>query len=315
MQQHEKFAEAKAEAFYANAWFEPAFIDNATNAICEAYLKAEVLEAAAAQYQLSNERTGKCVGIICAGNIPMVGMHDMICALLAGHNVLLKLSSKDEVLMKATIAFLHSLDSYWQQAIVVSEMLKGCDAYIATGSNNTARYFEQYFGKYKSIIRRNRTSAAILHGTETTEELKLLAKDMLLYFGMGCRNITKLYVPQDYNFEALLNEAFVDFAQYKGHTKLKNNYDYNLAIHLLNGKQYMSNELLLFVENDALFSPISTVHYSHYSNIDDAYKALENNNDLQCIVGHRAIPFGQAQAPSFLNFADGVDTLAFLADV
>jgi hypothetical protein len=191
-------------------------------------------------------------------------------------------------------------------------MLKGCDAYITTGSNNSSRYFEYYFGKYPHIIRRNRTSVAILQGDESSEDLEKLADDVYLYFGLGCRNVTKLFVPENYDFIPLLT-AFKKYNYLADHQKYKNNYDYNLAILLLNKKFYMSNESILLAENISLFSPISQLNYEYYSNLNELETILTGNQDLQCLVGKNYLPFGNAQSPSIDDFADGINTLKFLS--
>jgi hypothetical protein len=308
------FDKAKRRAFEFNAWFEPEFIDMACEAVCEQLLNSATLNDMAVRYNVAEEPTNKIVGIVAAGNIPMVSMHDLICAMLCGHSVKLKLSAKDEHLMKAIMHYLHSQNEYWVSRLSCQDMLKDCEAYIATGSNNTARYFEYYFAKHKSIIRKNRTSVAILSGNETAEELGLLASDIFLYFGMGCRNVSKLYVPHNYNFEPLL-KSFGQFEHFKGHNKIKNNYDYNLAIYLLNGKYYMSNDLMLFVENESKFSPISTVHYEYFDTPNVIVNSLKDSNEVQCIVGNGNTPFGKAQMPSFTDYADGIDTMKFLVSI
>ena len=191
-------------------------------------------------------------------------------------------------------------------------MLKGCDAYIATGSNNSARYFDYYFSKYPHIIRRNRTSVAILTGYESAAELDKLADDVNLYYGLGCRNVTKIYVPENYDFVPLLAsfKKYIDFAD---HNKYKNNYDYQLAILLLNNKYYMTNGAILLVENEAFFSAISQLHYEFYTGDPATISAgLQNNRDIQCVIGNGYINFGQAQSPGLADFADGVDTMGFL---
>jgi hypothetical protein len=246
-----------------------------------------------------------------AGNIPMVGFHDFLCVFLSGHRIHIKLSSKDEVLMKHIIEKMIEWDESLKEVIVISEMLKGCDAYIATGSNNSANYFEYYFAKYPHIIRKNRTSVAILTGKETTEELEALADDVYQYYGLGCRNVTKLYVPMDYDFINLLN-AFRKYDHLKDHNKYRNNIDYNLAIYILNNQYYMSNDSLLMVENESIFSPISVLHYEFYEKLETIIESLSHRNDLQAIVGHDFIPFGEAQKPMLTDFADGVNTIEFL---
>ena len=199
-------------------------------------------------------------------------------------------------------------------SIAFADMLKGCDAYIATGSNSTAGYFDYYFGKYPHIIRRNRTSVAILDGKESQEDLEALADDVHLYFGMGCRNITKLYVPTDYDFEPLIN-VFKRYNYLADIHKFKNNYDYNLALHLLNNKYFMSTQALLIVEDKSIFSPVSQLHYEQYSNIETVLNELDNNPAIQCIVGKGFVPFGKAQCPAINQYADGEDTMKFLSEL
>src|SRR5258705_2818190 len=219
-----------------------------------------------------------------AGNIPLVGFHDLLCVFISGHKAMIKLSSKDKLLIKHLTEKLGEWDAEINDLIQFSEMLKGCDAYIATGSNNSSRYFDYYFGKYPHIIRRNRTSVAILAGEETNEELEKLADDVYLYFGLGCRNITKIYVPKEYDFIPLL-EAFKKYNWLADHHKYKNNYDYNLALHQLNKKYYMTNGSILLIGDRALFSPISQLNYEFYVNKDALMEKMAENPDLQCIVG------------------------------
>jgi Acyl-CoA reductase (LuxC) len=306
-----EFADAKAYAFLRNGWFEPIFIDLSIKGLVDEILNENILTSIAEKYNVQTPAMQKTVGVVAAGNIPMVAMHDIVCVLLSGHILNIKLSTKDEVLLKACFQYLYELDDAWRQRIIVTEMLKGCDAYIATGSNNSARYFEYYFAKYPSIIRKNRTSVAILRGNETKEQLVLLADDILQYFGMGCRNVTKLYVPKDYNFEDLLN-SFGKHAQFALHAKLKNNYDYNLALYLLNAQYYMGNNLLLFVENKSKSAALSVVHYEYYTNVADVLTDVNQSDEVQCVVGASEIPFGMAQRPCFTDYADGIDTMAFL---
>lgn len=296
-----------------NLWFTTGFIQLASAAIGHRFLQKDVLRHWAASYAIpSRQEHPKTVGIVMAGNIPLVGFHDWLAVFVAGHNSRVKLSSKDAVLLP----FLVHLLEQWEPAIsgqtAFAEQLKGCDAYIATGSDNTARYFDYYFGKYPSIIRKNRTSVAVLTGNETAEELDRLADDTHLYFGLGCRNVTALRVPVGYNFEPLL-QAFRKYSAFFDHAKYKNNYDYQLAIALLNNQYYMTNGSVLLLENPGLFSPIAQLNYSFYQPGEDPAAALAGNNSVQCIVGQGNIPFGKAQEPAIDDYADGVDTMAFLA--
>lgn len=295
-----------------NGWFIPEFIQLAITTITEHFLDAGRLQAFADTYHIPAQQAHpKRVGLVTAGNIPLVGFHDWLCIFLSGHHAIIKPSSKDKALLTHLLAQL----AQWEPAVAVqtqqAEMLKGCDAYIATGSNNSARYFDYYFSKYPSIIRRNRSSVALLDGTESPAELDKLADDVQLYFGLGCRNVTKLLVPKGYDFVPLL-EACRKYARFADHNKYRNNYDYQLALLLLNSRYYMTNESLLLVENESVFSPVSQLNYEYYTSRDQALASLKENNDIQCIVGRGLIPFGQAQHPSLTDFADGVDTMKFL---
>jgi len=302
---------AKEKAFVENGWFTPAFVDLAANNIATAFLQPDALQNWAQHYRLDDNIGGKNVGIVMAGNIPLVGFHDFLSVFISGHQQTIKLSSKDAVLLKHLIQVLYSWEITVQNYVSFADMLKGCDAYIATGSGNTARYFDYYFGRYPSIIRRNRTSVALLTGQETPEELNKLADDVCLYFGLGCRNVTQLLVPEGYNFEPLL--ATLNKYDYFGeHHKYKNNFDYHLTLQIMNNRFYMTNGSLLLVEEEAVFSPIAQLNYQFYSNHAEAAAQLQQRDDIQCIIGNGFTPFGSAQNPSLMDYADGVDTIAFL---
>ncbi|MEO5947310.1 MAG: acyl-CoA reductase, partial [Chitinophagaceae bacterium] len=301
---------AKQSAFLNNNWFTGDFVDLAFRQISTQYLKKEKLENWAGNYDTRDNFSGKRIGVVMAGNIPLVGLHDLICCFIMGHKCVAKLSSKDTVLMQYVISYLAEIAPETSKYMEVSTLLKDCDAYIATGSNNTARYFEYYFSKYPNIIRKNRTSVAILSGKETEEELSLLSDDVHQYFGLGCRNVTKIHVPEDYDFVALLR-SFNKYASFADHHKYKNNYDYQLSIQLLNHGYYMTNESTLLFENPSNYSAISVLNYSFY-NTGDWPNAAENTDEIQCIVSHKDMPFGQAQCPGLSDYADGVDTMSFL---
>jgi hypothetical protein len=293
-----------------NPWFTSDFIDIATGNIANHFLDKQKLESWISSYKIETVAQKK-IGIVMAGNIPLVGFHDLLCVFISGHKAIIKASSKDEVLIKHLTQKLIEWNKGSNEIIVFQEMLKDCDAYIATGSNNSARYFEYYFKKYPHIIRRNRTSVAILNGNETTAELEKLADDVHLYFGMGCRNVTKIFVPKGYEFIPLLT-AFKKYDHFKDHHKYRNNYDYNLALHILNGKFYMANESIILLENPSIFSPISQLNYEFYTDKNTVAESLRSMEDLQCTVGHDHIPFGQAQLPSLTDYADGINTINFL---
>lgn len=307
----DEFEETKQRSFEQNRWFTPEFINLTLGNIAKSMLNEHELESFASKNNVSETpKKVNTVGIVMAGNIPVVGFHDFLCVFLSGHKQRIKLSSKDPFLLKhlvekASIAFPEVVDY-----IQFDEMLKGCDAYIATGTNNSARYFEYYFEKYPHIIRKNRTSIAILDGAETKEELDLLADDIQLYFGLGCRNVTQLHVPENYDFVPLLN-ALRKYDHYRDHAKYRHNFDYQLTIAIMNNQYYMSNDSIVLVKHESTFSPIGQLHYQFYQNKTTLLESL-NNDEIQCIVGEGYIPFGMAQRPSLDDFADGVNTMTFL---
>jgi hypothetical protein len=312
---NKSWLEAKQKAGYENSWFTLDFIDLASNNIAHSFLQRKILEDWVKKYDISQENNDvKSVGIIMAGNIPLVGFHDLLCVFISGHKAVIKTSSKDNTLIRHLVNKMIEFNEKGIELIQFSEMLKGCDAYITTGSNNSSRYFEYYFGKYPHIIRRNRTSVAILTGNESNDELEKLADDVYLYFGLGCRNVTKIYVPEGYDFIPLLN-AFKKYNYFIDLHKYKNNYDYNLALHVLNKKFYMTNGSVLLVEEVSVFSPIGQLNYEFYNDKDTLLSSLRSNSDLQCIVGSNEIPFGQAQCPSVSEYSDAVDTLLFLKNL
>lgn len=302
----------KDRAVSMNAWFTRGNVELAVSNICAEFLQKDKLEQWISKYTpVSNP---KKVGIVTAGNIPLVGFHDFLCGFMSGNITMLKLSSKDEILLKHIIAKLTEWNSEVASEVIVADNLKNCDAYIATGSNNTARYFEQYFAKYPNIIRKNRTSVAILDGTETEEELDQLMNDVFSYFGLGCRNVTQICVPKSYDLTKIM-EAANKYADIINHHKYKNNFDYYLAIYLLNKVPYYSNDSLLMVENVVPFSAVGVLHYRYYDSIETIQNELNSSEDIQCIVGHNNVPFGNSQKPNLADYADGVDTMQFLTSL
>jgi hypothetical protein len=303
---------AKARATQQNAWFIPEFIDLAVQNIVTRFLSEQSLESLTKKYHIpdQNEHPRK-VGIVMAGNIPLVGFHDLMCTFISGNHAIVKASSKDEVLITHLIETMARMQPAVAGMMQLSPMLKNCDAYIATGSTNTSRYFEYYFRNYPTIIRKNRTSVALIEGNESAEELSKLADDVYQYFGLGCRNVTKLFVPREYDFVPML-QAFERYNHLINHNKYKNNFDYHLAIHLLNNKFYMTNGSILLVEDPSPFSPISQLNYEYYTNADEVRLKLLNDDAIQCVVGKHSIGFGQAQCPGAEDYADGVDTMRFL---
>lgn len=264
----------------------------------------------------SPSKTSKKVGLILAGNIPLVGLHDVISVILSNHIPLIKLSSKDKTMLPF---LLKKWNEFSEEAInfELVERLENFDAVIATGSNNTARYLEYYFKNHLSIIRKNRTSIAVLKGDETEEELKLLAHDIFQYFGLGCRNVTRIFIPQDFVIDRLF-ESFLDFKEIINHNKYANNYDYNRAVYLLNQDKFWDNNFVMLKEDAQLFSPLSVINFSRYSSLDEVKDFIaENEENIQCIVAKNeleinSIQFGEAQNPGLNTYADNVDTMKFL---
>lgn len=298
-----------------NPWFIPQFIQYQLNHISSEYLNRANLESLIKKYGISPDNLSpKTVGVVMAGNIPVAGFHDFLSVFISGHHQVIKPSSKDFELITFVVRKLNEWEPSFNKYVSIAERLKGCDAYIATGSNNSSRYFDYYFNKFPHIIRRNRTSAAILTGDETVQDLEALADDIYIYFGLGCRNVTKLYVPKEYDFVPLLESLKKYNWTFDVH-KYKNNYDYQLAIMIINRVYYMTNGSILIVENKGLFSPVSQLHFEYYDDVKDAEKFLKSNSDIQCVVGKDHIPFGKAQQPALTDYADKTDTLQFLRDL
>lgn len=307
----EEWALVKKRASTQNSWFIPEFIELAVRNIVTDFLQKEKLEHWAAHYHLDDNISGKNIGIVMAGNIPLVGFHDLLSVFISGHRQTVKLSTKDDILLKHLVEKLAELEPVVKERIHFANMLKGCDGYIATGSNNSARYFEQYFSKYPNIIRCNRTSVAVLSGQETEEELGSLSDDIHQYFGLGCRNVTRILIPEGYDFVPLL-KAFDRYKYFADHHKFKNNFDYQFSILLMNNIYYMTNGTTLLVESNDNFTAISRVNYSYYKPGENVIEKLKGNADIQCISGRNLVPFGQAQKPQLMDYADGVDTMQFL---
>lgn len=309
-------------AYRANAWSTPEFIKLSIDNIAGHFLQDADLRAWLQQYKGINEGNvgPKVLGIVMAGNIPLVGFHDFLCGFMAGHQLRLKLSSKDTVLWMHILSKLQEWDAEFSRQVSTADLLKGCDAYIATGSNNSSRYFEYYFQKYPHIIRRNRSSVAILDGKESQHELELLADDVNQYFGLGCRNVTQIFVPVSYDFESLL-AAFNKYISHIDHNKFKNNYDHQLALFLLNKQYYMTNGHILLVEDGSVYAPISVVHYQYYEDKELVVNELLANDAVQCLgmagagSNSKIVSFGANQKPSLTDYADGVDTMSFLENL
>ena len=297
-----------------NGWFTQDNVKLSLEGI-SSFLRKEVLKEWTDRYKLSHVNPKK-IATIMAGNIPLVGFHDFLSVLISGHNLLMKVSSKDAQLFKVIVQELVSIEPGFKEKITLADgPMKGFDAVIATGSDNSARYFEYYFGKYPSIIRKNRTSCAVLTGKESADDLQALGHDVFSYFGLGCRNVSKLFVPAGYEFQTILDN-WSSFDRVIDHHKFNNNYDYQKAILLVNQQAHLDTGYLLLSESDKLVSPISVLYYETYTSEDDVInKIIANRSKLQCIVGKEAfctVPFGKAQYPTVADYADDIDTLTFL---
>ncbi len=308
---NEELKVVKQKAYEKNKWFTEEFINYSFKNISENYLNEEKLKNWVKHYHLDDNIEPRRIGVVMAGNIPLVGFHDFLCVFIAGHRQVIKLSDKDDVLLPHLIGKIEEWNGKVVSLMKTTELLKDCDAYIATGSNNSARYFNHYFGKYPSIIRNNKTSVAVLDGDENEEQLKRLADDVYTYFGLGCRNVTRLFVPEDYNFEPLL-KACRKYNYFREITKYRNNYDYNLALFIMNNKFYMTNESIILSENENIFSPVTVLHYSFYKDKETLFRQLKNDQNVQCIIAKNFIPFGKSQEPGLFDYADGIDTMQFL---
>jgi hypothetical protein len=303
---------AKNQAKTENGWFTHEFIELAIKNIVNSFLNPPLLANWIGRYNIPDEQhKPKNIGLIMAGNIPLVGFHDFLSVFISGHRQSIKPSSKDTMLIRHLADKMLTFNSGTGQLICFVEMMKGCDAYIATGSNNSARYFDYYLAKYPRLIRRNRSSAAILNGKESDNDLKGLADDVCQYFGLGCRNVSKIFVPKDYDFTPLL-QAFGKYSWMAEHHKYRNNYDYQLTLLILNKQYYMTDGTVLLVENKGLFSPISVLNFEYYSNQADVLAGIKQDEGLQCLIGQDYLPFGKAQQPGLEDYADGADTLEFL---
>ncbi|MCW5920886.1 MAG: acyl-CoA reductase [Saprospiraceae bacterium] len=310
------------QSYIENRWFTEENTRNALKAIAEAFLEKEKLEAWAAQYPVSKSlHPDKTIGLVMAGNIPLVGFHDWLCVFAAGQRAKVKLSDKDKRLLPLLVKIMGKWShEAWEytEFVAENESLSGFDAVVATGSNNTARYFEQYFSKYPHIIRRNRNAVAVLNGLETMADLYALGSDIFTYFGLGCRNVSKIYVPHGYHFDTLL-EALHEYRDIIHHDKYKNNFDYNLTLFILNKIDYKNNGCLLLKEDPALQARIASVHYEYYDDLFDIDARLaEKKEEIQCVVSNvklrdfAALPFGKSQMPGLGDYADGVDVMLFL---
>ena len=292
-----------------NNWFTPEFVQLSIENIRANYLEEKKLRAWLAQYPIEEKWH---VALILAGNIPLVGFHDILCAYFSASQVSIKLSSKDRILTTAVLDIWSRLDSEWAQRMQIIERIVSCDKIIATGSNNSYNYFEHYFKKFKTILRKNRTSIAVVPKNMTDEELNFLIDDLFLYYGLGCRNVSKLWIEKGFELGRIF-EASEKYKRYFQHSKYMNNYDYQRTLLLLNKIEHLSNDFLMLKPDKSIFSAISVIHYELYENENEIKADLETHKeDIQCILGRDYIPYGKGQSPRLADYADGVDTMQFL---
>lgn len=316
-----RYQKVVEKATAENPWFTVENIDKAVDSIVSSFLNPDLIKNWLSKYPIIGKP--KKVGLIMAGNIPLVGFHDFMVVFLSGHHALIKLSSKDEALMKYVFELLHEIDEKSTSYFTVLERLQDFDAVIATGSNNTSRYFEYYFGKYPNIIRKNRNGVAILTGKEQEDDLRRLSFDVFDFFGLGCRSITKLFVPKDYNFEFLLG-IFEENQEINNHHKYRNNFDYNYATYLLNKDVFLVSKNIILKEDISYLSRIACLHYENYDDMALLKKKLVRDEmKIQCIATKSGtltglaneVEFGQTQRPKLEEYADGVDTMKFLSEL
>ncbi len=301
-----------------NAWFTEDQVENAVIATGR-LLNEENLNRWIENHQFNSS---KKIGLTLAGNIPLVGFHDILAVLISGNIALIKLSGSDDILIPFILKKLIQIEPLFKEQIQIIDKLSDFDAVIATGSNNTSRYFEYYFSNVPHIIRKNRNSVAVLNGKESNDDLKALGRDILDYFGLGCRNVSKIYVPKNYSFIPFF-EAIQEYHSIINHHKYSNNYDYNKSIFLVNKVEHLDNGFLLVAKNESLSSPLSVVFYEEYENLSEVQKTLEEKQEnIQVVVSKsiRDIPlattfFGNSQQPNLWDYADGIDTLKFLSSL
>jgi Acyl-CoA reductase (LuxC) len=306
---------------HTNAWFTKENQERAIQAIVHEFLQKEKLETWAGKYNIQELGPAKSVGLVMAGNIPLVGFHDVVCTFVAGHKSIIKLSDKDQYLLPYLLKVMGKINPASAAYFEIVERLKEYEAVIATGSNNTARYFRAYFEKYPHVIRKNRNSVAVLDGQESDEELRSLGIDVFRYFGLGCRNVSKLYLPEGYDFNRLM-ERLHEFREIILHSKYKNNFDYNFALVTMNRTPFLNNGCIVLAEDPAIASRIAVLNYEYYTDKDTLLNELQAQSEqIQCVVtGGRifdspAVPFGKAQEPQLDDYADGVDVMEFLTKI
>jgi hypothetical protein len=309
IQFYEEFERIIAFEKNHNGWFTPEVIRQRLLAVAE-MLQEDSLTSWTSNYAFTDEP--KTIGVIMAGNIPLVGFHDLLSVLLSGNRAVVKMSSDDQHLLPKIFEMMQVFYPEITDLIQFKPNFKSINAMLATGSDNSANYFEKYFGHLPCLIRKNRTSIAILDGSETLEELRLLGSDIFDFYGLGCRNVSQLLIPHGFEMDRFF-EAIVDFGNIAENNKYANNYDYHKAIYLMNQVPLLENGFLLTKQSDELFAPVSVLNVFSYHSMEEANQFVDKNKDkIQAVIGHNHIPFGQAQQPALNDYADGVDTIDFL---
>jgi hypothetical protein len=308
------------KAFAANPWFIPEFTKSAIEAIATEFLDPAVFTRWISSYPKKSVAQ-KTIAVIMAGNLPLVGFHDLLCILASGHKALIKLSEKDAILLPWITDQWIKIDPSLASSIKYVDRLESFDAAIATGSNNSARYFDYYFRSYPHLLRQNRNGIAVLTGEESIGDLRQLANDIFLFFGLGCRNVSKIYIPKGYDFSRW-EEAIADRKYLGEHNKYRNNLDYNFAIYIINSVPHISLGHLILKEDEAITSRIGCIHYSYYDDLQSLTELLQTKKEeIQCIVsqdpieGWGHVRFGESQHPRLEQYADGVDTMQFLTSL
>lgn len=298
---------------FRNGWFTPHNVEHALRAVAEVLTFGKLVEWTGRYPALGEQSKPLNVAVVMAGNIPLVGFHDFLSVLMSGNRIIAKTSSRDPDLIVFIGDVLGDINPSFRGMITFTDgLLKEFDAVIATGSDNTSRYFEYYFGKYPHIIRKNRNSVGIIEGNETSGELEGLGSDIFLYFGLGCRSISKIYVPEGYDVKALA-ESWGGYSYLAEHNKYANNYDYNKAVFIVNRDEFIDTGFLLCRNAKRIASPVAVLHYEYYDSPENVYRETELLKDgIQCIAGRNNTPFGKAQRPELWDYADGIDTLEFL---
>jgi hypothetical protein len=304
------------KTFIYNTWFTIDNINQALQNIAIEFLNKEKLENWISGYgsKITTHDT-KTIAIVAAGNIPMVAFHDILCVLISGNKLQLKLSEKDQYLLPFLLEQLINIEPDFKELISIQFKLEKFDAIIATGSNNTAKHFAYYFGKYKNIIRRNRNSVAILTGEETKEDIENLGHDIFDYFGLGCRNVSKIFVPEKYDLYSL-KDGLSKHIGVNQHNQYMNNLDYQRTLYLMNQTPLIDIDFINIVENNSLHSPISCLHVERYKTLEDVNKNIaEQTENIQCVVGKGYLEFGKSQQPGLSDYADNVDTMEFILNL